>query len=76
MGLSQLSGFRLQLTLALTAAVSFVLQGWDQALMNGLLTLPSFTATFKSIDTSTPELEARNSTLQGECIFYGPFDPG
>lgn len=70
MGLSQLSGLRLQLTLAITAAVSFILQGWDQALMNGLLTLPSFTDTFKSIDTSTPELEARNSTLQGAAYFF------
>jgi len=42
--------------------------GYDQALMNGLLTLPSFTATFQEIDTSTPELKAANSTLQGTAV--------
>lgn len=42
--------------------------GYDQALMNGLLTLPSFTATFPEINTSTPELKAANSTLQGTAV--------
>jgi MFS family permease len=60
-----LTGERLQLALALTGAVAWILQGYDQALMNGLLTLPSFTATFPSINTSTPELKAKHSTLEG-----------
>jgi hypothetical protein len=60
-----LTGKRLQLALALTGAVAWILQGYDQALMNGLLTLPSFTATFPSINTSTPELKAKHSTLEG-----------
>lgn len=61
-----LAGKRLQLALAVTGAVAWILQGYDQALMNGLLTLPSFTATFPSIDTSTPELKEEHSTLEGK----------
>ena len=36
--------------------------------MNGLLTLPSFAATFKSIDTSTPKLRNEHATLQGTAV--------
>lgn len=36
--------------------------------MNGLLTLPSFISTFKAIDTSTPALDKKNSTLQGTAV--------
>ncbi|KXL46638.1 hypothetical protein M433DRAFT_65491 [Acidomyces richmondensis BFW] len=46
-----LRGKRLQLTLAITGAIAWVLQGYDQAVMNGLLTLPSFIATFPQINT-------------------------
>jgi MFS family permease len=60
-----LVGKRLQLALAVTGAVAWILQGYDQALMNGLLTLPSFTATFPAINTSTHELKAKHSTLEG-----------
>lgn len=60
-----LVGKRLQLALAVTGAVAWILQGYDQALMNGLLTLESFTTTFPSIDTSTPELKEKHSTLEG-----------
>lgn len=35
----------------------------DQAVMNALLTLPSFIATFPQINTSTKALAAKNSTL-------------
>jgi hypothetical protein len=61
-----ISGKRLQLALAITGAVAWILQGYDQALMNGLLTLPSFNKTFPSIDTSTKALKAEHSTLEGE----------
>ncbi|KAI7388564.1 hypothetical protein KC336_g17324, partial [Hortaea werneckii] len=60
-----IAGKRLQLTLAVTGAIAWVLQEYDQALMNGLLTLPSFIDTFPAIDTSTPRLADKNSTLQG-----------
>lgn len=61
-----ISGKRLQLALAITGAVAWILQGYDQALMNGLLTLPSFNKTFPSIDTSTAALKAKHSTLEGQ----------
>lgn len=61
-----ISGKRLQLALAITGAVAWILQGYDQALMNGLLTLPSFNKTFPSIDTSTHALKAKHSTLEGQ----------
>lgn len=63
-----LRGKRLQLTLAVTGAIAWILQGYDQALMNGLLALPSFIDTFPEIDTSTDELDAQNSTLQGTTV--------
>lgn len=42
--------------------------GYDQALMNGLLTLPQFERQFPAISTATPELEAKHSTLQGTAV--------
>lgn len=47
---------------------AWILQGYDQALMNGLLTLPSFYHQFPAINTSTPELDDKNATLQGSNI--------
>ena len=63
-----LQGKRLQLALAITGAVAWILQGYDQALMNALLTLPSFESTFPSINTATPALAAKHSTLQGTAV--------
>ena len=65
MTLLQFRGRKLRYALALTGAAAWILQGYDQALMNGLLTLPTFTKQFPEIDTSTEQLEAANSTLQG-----------
>jgi hypothetical protein len=62
MATGKLTGKRLQYALALTGAVAWVLQGYDQALMNGLLALPAFATTFPPIAPS-----ANNSLLQGEC---------
>ncbi|EME42495.1 hypothetical protein DOTSEDRAFT_73361 [Dothistroma septosporum NZE10] len=64
----QFRGARLRYALAFTGAAAWVLQGYDQGVMNGLLTLPTFTAQFPSIDTSTAELESKNSTLQGTVV--------
>lgn len=63
-----IQGQRLQFALAITGAVAWILQGYDQALMNGLLTLPSFEATFQAINTSTPALNKAHSTLQGTTV--------
>lgn len=60
-----LKGRRLQYALAMTGAVAFILQGYDQALMDGFLTLPSFVKQFPSIKTNTQDSAQRNSTLQG-----------
>lgn len=60
-----LRGRRLQLSLAVTAAVAWILQGYDQALMNGLLTLPTFEQTFPEIDTTHYKGRA---TLQGTAV--------
>ncbi|KXT02087.1 hypothetical protein AC578_6693 [Pseudocercospora eumusae] len=61
-------GRSLRYALALTGAAAWVLQGYDQALMNGLLTLPQFERQFPAISTATPELEAEHSTLQGTAV--------
>lgn len=63
-----IQGQRLQFALAITGAVAWILQGYDQALMNGLLTLPSFESTFQAINTSTPALNKAHSTLQGTTV--------
>lgn len=65
---SGLRGKRLQLALAVTGALAWILQGYDQAMMNGVLTLPSFVKTFPSIDANTPALAAKHSTLQGTAV--------
>lgn len=67
MSLSDVRGRRLRLFLAITGAIAFILQGYDQALMNGLLTLPTFEQTFPAINTSA---DKNNSTLQGapKCV--------
>lgn len=39
--------------------------------MNGLLTLPTFYKQFPSINTSTPELDDKNATLQGIATSFG-----
>lgn len=63
-----LQGQRLQLAIAVTGATAWILQGYDQALVNGLLTLPSFEATFEAINTDTPALAKKHSLLQGTTV--------
>jgi hypothetical protein len=53
-----LRGKPLTLTLSIVAATAFMLQGYDQAVMNGLLTLDTFTHEF-------PEM-ARNADVEGK----------
>lgn len=66
---AKLRGKKLSLVISLVGAVGFILQGYDQAVANGLLTLGSFIAMFPQIDTTntTGAQEAHNSTIQGEC---------
>ncbi|KAL7663972.1 Major facilitator superfamily (MFS) profile domain-containing protein [[Candida] zeylanoides] len=60
-----LRGSRLNLAVSVIAGVGFLLFGYDQGVMGSLLTLPSFRATFESIDTVK---NPQNSTLQGAVI--------
>jgi hypothetical protein len=65
----KLRGKSLSLVIGLIGAVGFVLQGYDQAVCNGLLTLGSFIAVFPQIDTvnTTGNQNSHNSTIQGMC---------
>jgi hypothetical protein len=71
MGLSNLRGRKASILLGIVGAAAFALQGYDQAVMNGLLTLDDWVKIFPGIDTinTTGAKEAHNSTIQG-----GTFD--
>jgi hypothetical protein len=62
-----LRGKRLNIILSLIGATCFALQGYDQAVANGLLTLKSFVAVFPEIDTinTTGAVKAHNAEIQG-----------
>lgn len=62
-----LRGRRLSLAVGFVGAVGFMLQGFDQAVANGLLTLNSFVKTFPQMDTvnTSGAVEAHNSLIQG-----------
>lgn len=64
---TKLRGKSLSLVIGLVGAVGFILQGYDQAVANGLLTLGSFIAVFPQIDTvnTSGSEKAHNSTIQG-----------
>lgn len=57
----------MSLVIGLVGAVGFILQGYDQAVANGLLTLGSFIAVFPQIDTvnTSGSEKSQNSTIQG-----------
>lgn len=63
----ELRGRRLSLAVGLVGAMGFMLQGYDQAVANGLLTLDSFVKTFPAIDAihATGEEKSHKSTIQG-----------
>lgn len=67
MGLTTLRGRSLGRIIGLVGAVGFVLQGYDQAVANGLLTLDSFISVFPEIDTVNTHgsQKSHNSTIQG-----------
>jgi hypothetical protein len=63
----ELQGRRLSLAVGLVGAMGFMLQGYDQAVANGLLTLDSFVKTFPAIDAihATGAEKSHKSTIQG-----------
>ncbi|KAL1876057.1 hypothetical protein Plec18167_005318 [Paecilomyces lecythidis] len=67
MALGNLRGRNLSLVVGLVGALGFMLQGYDQAVANGLLTLKAFVEEFPAIDTlnTSGARKAHNSTIQG-----------
>ena len=66
-----LTGLRLNVAIAIIAGVDFALFGYDQGVMGGLLTLPSFTQYFPEIDTTNPPpgwTESQASNVQGITV--------
>ncbi|CAI7587366.1 unnamed protein product [Penicillium glandicola] len=70
MASTKLKGKSLSLVIGLVGAVGFILQGYDQAVANGLLTLGSFIAVFPQIDTvnTSGSVKSHNSTIQGTTV--------
>ncbi|KAB8290207.1 hypothetical protein EYC80_011076 [Monilinia laxa] len=62
-----LKGQRLNLAVTTIAGLDFALFGYDQGVMGGLLTLPSFVATFPEIDT-VHDTSNYTSTIQGISV--------
>jgi hypothetical protein len=68
-----LRGTRLNIAIGVIAGLDFLLFGYDQGVMGGLLTLDSFIATFPQLDTSSqkykdmsPTGQLHQSNIQGE----------
>lgn len=55
---------------ALVGALAFCLQGYDQAVANGLLTLPAFLAVFPELDVAHAAAGdgARRASVQGTAV--------
>jgi hypothetical protein len=68
MALSKLRGRSLSLVIGLVGALGFMLQGYDQAVSNGLLTLDSFIHTFPQTDTvnTSGSQKSHNAKIQGQ----------
>ena len=67
-----LRGFHLNLAIGVLAGLDFLLFGYDQGVMGGILTLPSFTKIFPEIDPTaegtaglTKTQAEHKSTIQG-----------
>ncbi|KAH0043233.1 hypothetical protein KCU78_g623, partial [Aureobasidium melanogenum] len=62
-----IQGPRLHLLVAAVGALAFLLQGYDQAVINGLLDLSTWEKTFPQIDTSDNKSNER-SLVQGTAV--------
>ncbi|WPH01755.1 Hypothetical protein R9X50_00460700 [Acrodontium crateriforme] len=62
-----LRGQKLQMAVAIIAGLDFLLFGYDQGVMGGILTLPSFLNQFPPIDTRN-DSSSHKSTIQGITI--------
>lgn len=65
-----LEGTKLNIAIGVIAGIDFLLFGYDQGVMGGLLTLPSFLETFPEIDVAAapPERQSHVSTIQGISV--------
>lgn len=66
-----LTGTQLNIAIAIVAGTDFALFGYDQGVMGGLLTLPSFLHHFPQIDTANPppgSNSSRASNIQGITV--------
>ncbi|KEQ85987.1 general substrate transporter [Aureobasidium pullulans EXF-150] len=66
-----LTGTKLNIAVGVIAGLDFLLFGYDQGVMGGLLTLKSFTRTFPEINTQSPprgQTASYVSTVQGISI--------
>ncbi|KAL2441509.1 Sugar transporter STL1 [Exophiala dermatitidis] len=65
-------GAKLNMMIGIIAGMDFLLFGYDQGVMGGLLTLPSFTSVFPEIDTTATGLTQsqadHRSTIQGISV--------
>lgn len=67
--LRNLRGFKLNLAIAVSGACCWILQGYDQAVMNGLLTTNLFEEQFPTLDTSLPGINKKHASLiQGTIV--------
>ncbi|RFU26332.1 hypothetical protein B7463_g10001, partial [Scytalidium lignicola] len=65
-----LSGKSLNAVIGIVGATAFALQGYDQAVANGLLTLETFLKVFPETDTlhTKGKVKAHNATIQGTSV--------
>lgn len=70
MGLRRARGASLQRIIATIGAVAFLLQGYNQSMMNGLLTLPAFNKLIPESDTINTEgaVKAHHAKIQGRLL--------
>ncbi|RQM06182.1 hypothetical protein DH86_00003299 [Scytalidium sp. 3C] len=70
MPLLDLRGNSLGRVIGIVGALAFLVQGYDQAVGNGLLTLQTFISAFPQIDTvnTTGHTKSHNATIQGTTI--------
>ncbi len=68
MGVRNVSGQALQRMIAVLGAVAFLVQGYNQSMMNGFTTLPTFLAAIPEVDTinTTGAQKSHNATILGQ----------
>ncbi|KAG7747217.1 hypothetical protein KL929_002982 [Ogataea haglerorum] len=63
MFLQNLRGTKLSIAIALAGASAWILQGYDQAIMNGLLTMKTFEKQFPTLNTNRPGVNKQHATV-------------